>query len=287
MASMPIEIPQTSQIPINQLVARRDLWPRFDADEERVEMFADQLRAGDDLAPIEVVPHNDGKYLIADGVHRTHAAVRAGRNDVPYRRGSPTESQDMRALEEGVQTPPHVAYQLKAIKLRDPRSTCLDLANLAEEVAEHLERILKAAQVGGSAPRIFIGHGRSTAWRALRHFLVNTLRLDYEEFNRVSPAGIATAARIQTMLEGTSVAFLVLTAEDEYNDGTLHARENVIHEAGLFQGRLGFERALVVLEEGCQKFSNIQGLGQIRFPQGNIEACFEEVRRVLLRESLI
>jgi uncharacterized ParB-like nuclease family protein len=80
---MPIETPQTSQIPINQLVARRDLWPRFDADEERVEMFADQLRAGDDLAPIEVVPHNDGKYLIADGVHRTQAAVRAGRNDVP------------------------------------------------------------------------------------------------------------------------------------------------------------------------------------------------------------
>ncbi len=79
---MPIEIPQTSWIPINQLVARRDLWPRFEAQEERIEMFADQLRAGDDVAPIEVVPHNDGKYLIADGVHRTHAAVRAGRNDV-------------------------------------------------------------------------------------------------------------------------------------------------------------------------------------------------------------
>lgn len=80
---MPIEIPQTSWIPINQLVARSDLWPRFEAQQERIEMFADQLRAGEDLAPIEVVPHNDGKYLIADGVHRTHAAVRAGRNDVP------------------------------------------------------------------------------------------------------------------------------------------------------------------------------------------------------------
>src|ERR1700733_13812215 len=83
MSAMPIEIPQTSQIPINQLVARRDLWPRVEAQEERIEMFADQLRSGDELAPIEVVPHNDGKYLIADGVHRTYAAVRAVRNDIP------------------------------------------------------------------------------------------------------------------------------------------------------------------------------------------------------------
>jgi predicted nucleotide-binding protein len=62
---------------------------------------------------------------------------------------------------------------------------------------------------------------------------------------------------------------------------------NVIHEVGLFQGRLGFTRAIVLVEEGCQEFSNIQGLGQIRFPVGNISACFEEVRRVLEREAVI
>jgi ParB/Sulfiredoxin domain len=72
---------QTSQIPINQLVVRRDLWPRFSTDEERIELFADQLRAGEELPPIELVPHNDGKYLIADGVHRTYGAIRAGRSD--------------------------------------------------------------------------------------------------------------------------------------------------------------------------------------------------------------
>jgi predicted nucleotide-binding protein len=43
---------------------------------------------------------------------------------------------------------------------------------------------------------------------------------------------------------------------------------NVVHEAGLFQGRLGFERAIILLEEGCKSFSNIEGLGQIRFPKG-------------------
>ena len=62
---------------------------------------------------------------------------------------------------------------------------------------------------------------------------------------------------------------------------------NAVHEAGLFQGRLGFMRAIVLLEEGCEQFSNIEGLGQIRFPCGNISAAFEEIRRVLEREGLI
>jgi len=63
--------------------------------------------------------------------------------------------------------------------------------------------------------------------------------------------------------------------------------QNVVHAAGCFQGRLGFTRAIVLLEEGCAEFSNIQGLGQIRFPKGNIKAVFEEIRAVLEREGVI
>jgi len=40
-------------------------------------------------------------------------------------------------------------------------------------------------------------------------------------------------------------------------------------------------------EKDCEEFSNIQGLGQIRFPKGNIGAVFEEIRRVLEREGII
>lgn len=78
-----------------------------------------------------------------------------------------------------------------------------------------------------------------------------------------------------------------MTAEDEQADGKQHARQNVIHEAGLFQERLGFERAIILVEDGCEDFSNIQGLGQIRFPKGNVSAVFEDIRRVLEREGLI
>ena len=62
---------------------------------------------------------------------------------------------------------------------------------------------------------------------------------------------------------------------------------NVVHEAGLFQGRLGFDRAIVLLEEGCEEFSNISGLGQIRFPRGKIKSAFEDIRQVLEREDVL
>jgi predicted nucleotide-binding protein len=61
----------------------------------------------------------------------------------------------------------------------------------------------------------------------------------------------------------------------------------VIHEVGLFHGRLGFEKAIVLLEDCCDEFSNIAGLGQIRFPAGGIGTKTEEIRRVLERESII
>jgi predicted nucleotide-binding protein len=89
------------------------------------------------------------------------------------------------------------------------------------------------------------------------------------------------------MLDGAAIAFLIMTAEDEQADGKIQARMNVVHEVGLFQGRLGFEKAIVLLEDGCKEFSNISGLGQIRFPSGNIGAVFENVRLVLEREGLI
>jgi hypothetical protein len=50
---------------------------------------------------------------------------------------------------------------------------------------------------------------------------------------------------------------------------------------------LGFRKAIIVLEEGCEKFSNIEGLGDIRFPRGSIKSAFNEVREILEREGTI
>jgi predicted nucleotide-binding protein len=88
-------------------------------------------------------------------------------------------------------------------------------------------------------------------------------------------------------LEDASFAFLVMTGEDNAGDGSSRARENVVHEVGLFQGRLGLRRAIVLLEDGCSEFSNINGLTTIRFPKNNILSKSEEIRKVLEREKII
>jgi predicted nucleotide-binding protein len=121
----------------------------------------------------------------------------------------------------------------------------------------------------------------------LKDFLAERLGLPWEEFNRESVSGISTSERLEEMLNLASFAFLIMTAEDEHANATQHARANVIHEVGLFQGRLGARKAIILLEEGCQQFSNIHGLSHIPFPRGSISAAFEEIRRVLERERII
>jgi hypothetical protein len=133
--------------------------------------------------------------------------------------------------------------------------------------------------------RVFIGHGHSSAWLSLKAFIADELRLDWDEFNRDSPTGYTTIHRLTEMLDRARLAFLVMTAEDELQGAVRRPRSNVIHEAGLFQGRLGFNRAIILLEDGCDAFSNVEGLTCIVFPSGNINASFDEIARVLIREG--
>ena len=135
--------------------------------------------------------------------------------------------------------------------------------------------------------KVFIGHGRSLLWLHLQNFLQSRLGLIVDEFNVEPTAGITTKERLEEMLDEAKFAFLVMTAEDEQPNGPPRARENVIHEVGLFQGRLGFRKAIVMLEDGCNEFSNIAGIGEIRFGKNDIESKFEEVRRTLEREKII
>jgi hypothetical protein len=177
--------------------------------------------------------------------------------------------------------------------LRHCRTRSLELLNEALsflkqefELVGGQDQSSPAGQKHSIKKNVVIGHGRSPIWRELKDFIENRIKLPVDEFNGVSSAGIPIVTRLSEMLDGAQVAFLVMTAEDAQADGQMRARENVVHEVGLFQGRLGFGRAIVLLEEGCAEFSNIHGLGQIRFPKGNISAKFEDIRAVLEREGI-
>lgn len=132
--------------------------------------------------------------------------------------------------------------------------------------------------------KVFIGHGRSAQWNDLKDHLHEKHGYVIEAYEIGSRAGHTIRDILEEMLRTSSVALLVMTGEDKDQDGKLHPRENVVHETRLFQGRLGFSRAAILLEDGTQEFSNIHGIQQIRFAKGNIKEAFGDVLAFLKRE---
>jgi hypothetical protein len=134
---------------------------------------------------------------------------------------------------------------------------------------------------------VFIGHGRRRDWETVRNHLTKAYGLNVDEFNVSPSVGITTVERLAQMLESACFAILVMTAEDRQKDGKRNARQNVVHEIGLFQGKLGFPRAIILKEEGAEGFSNIKGLTYISFKRRQIKNAFSDLDRALVRERVI
>jgi len=139
-------------------------------------------------------------------------------------------------------------------------------------------------EVVAPRPRLFIGHGGSRQWRDLKDHLQDSHGYEVEAYETGARAGHVVRDILEEMLQTSSFALLIHTGEDETSDGVMRARQNVIHETGLFQGRLGFGRAIVLLEDGVENYSNLQGVHQIKYNKGNIKETFGEVLATLRRE---
>ncbi|HEY7768149.1 nucleotide-binding protein [Longimicrobium sp.] len=142
----------------------------------------------------------------------------------------------------------------------------------------------RPAEPPPSRPTIFIGHGRDPQWRDLKDHLADKHQLDVQAYESGARAGHGIRDILDDLVRTSSFAVLILTGEDEMAGGGIRARQNVVHELGLFQGKLGFTRAIALLEEGTEEFSNIHGINQVRFAKGNIHATFGEVLATIRRE---
>ena len=272
---------------INELANNPNMEPARAYGEEAAELFRRQQRNA--LSIIEILMGNmESRFIAEIREEIDQLSMPTDSQFIQHISPKTIWSQDRRAMSQGIRTPPHVLILAQIHVIRSRIGTIEKLAELTNQCSSHSSRLqLRQRQEETQGTMIFIGHGHSPMWMELKIFLGDRLGLPVDEYSRVSSAGKPTTGRLLEMMETATAAFLLMTGEDETAEGSLRARENVVHEAGLFQGRLGFGKAIVLLEEGCKEFSNITGLGHIPFPKNNIAAAFEEVRKVLEREELI
>lgn len=182
------------------------------------------------------------------------------------------------------------AYNLQSIttsvKIKsDSREKILRLGNVVDRYSEEcIVPLPPEPEKPIIKPKIFIGHGNSPQWRDLKDHLHEQHGYEIIAYETGSRASHTIRDIITDMLKSSSFAILVMTGEDQLDDGRIMARQNVIHEIGLFQGHLGFSKAIVLKEEGTEEFSNIAGVHQIRYSNGNIKETFGDVLSVLRRE---
>jgi hypothetical protein len=132
---------------------------------------------------------------------------------------------------------------------------------------------------------VFIGHGRSPVWLRVQSFLKDEVGLKTVSFESESRTSESIVPILEGMLDQSDFAVIVLTAEDATADGHLRARQNVIHETGLAQGKLGFKRVVILKQEGVEELSNLAGLQYISF-KDRVENALYDFGRVLKREGL-
>jgi predicted nucleotide-binding protein len=163
------------------------------------------------------------------------------------------------------------------------------LANMpAEELQKEIEMIKpKSKSISSGQGFVFIGHGRSKLWARILVYLQDELGLKTLSFESESHTSETIINILDDMLNKASYAILVLTAEDETNDGKTRARQNVIHEPGLFQGRLGFNKVILLKQDKTDEFTNIAGLQYIPFNGDNIEQTFYELQRTFKKAGLL
>lgn len=190
---------------------------------------------------------------------------------------------DLRGIDLSLHVQVHP--QLTYVSFEAPtRSAIETLYSILEAAAPKFSFLPEKIEIEKKSPVVFIGHGRSRAWRDLKDHLQDQHGIEVVAYETGARAGHAIRDILEDLVRSSTFALLVLTAEDEQADRTIRARQNVVHETGLFQGALGFSRAIMLVEHGVADFSNVDGIQQIRFSSGNIRETFGDVLATIKRE---
>jgi predicted nucleotide-binding protein len=125
----------------------------------------------------------------------------------------------------------------------------------------------------------------------VRRFVEQRCGIPVHEIDAATVADTQVAALMPRLLARSSFAICLLTGGSRSSPAEISARSradhHVVHQAGILQGRYGFGRVAILVEEGCDTFSNIAGLVRLHFPVGRVSSVFLELERMLQREGLM
>jgi predicted nucleotide-binding protein len=174
---------------------------------------------------------------------------------------------------------------LQLIQEIENLAKCLSLANC---VASAIPRSLPSPPPKTNS--VFVIHGHD---ELNRRRLVDMLR----DFGLTPVVILSKPGQSQTTIEkfereaeACSYAIALLTPDDEVTNrnagACAQARPNAVFETGWFAGRLGRERALILLKEGTKIHSDLEGINQHRFSE-SVEERFRQIQSELEVAGLI
>ena len=160
------------------------------------------------------------------------------------------------------------------------------LFNSRELPPEIAQKLMKQSIIKNINNSIFISHGRSNDWREVQAYLEKILNYDTIELAQQPNKGRHVLQKLEEESNKCICAVIIMTGDDETNDGEIRARENVIHEIGYFQGKYGLDKVILLHERGVNMPSNIHGIVYIPFEKSLIRMTFGDLMnelRVIMR----
>ena len=89
------------------------------------------------------------------------------------------------------------------------------------------------------------------------------------------------------MLDRAAFAILLLTGEDPTPKSGMRARQNVVHELGLFRGRLGFDKVVLIRDIDIEPPTNIDGWQSVILRRDNIPETLRELEAAMRKAGLL
>lgn len=130
--------------------------------------------------------------------------------------------------------------------------------------------------------KVFLTHGHNEVIKLkIKDFIAS--RLGQEPVilgEQPGRQGLTIIEALEKFSEGCEFAVILLTGDDMTKEGGLRARQNVIHEVGFFQGRLGRAKVVLITEKGVEIPSNLAGLFYLEYER-DIKEIFPDLQVIL------